>query len=163
MKLFRPKQEYVFHTNLSVDESIEILKNTIDNDAFGLFSWASGYQMVGAIKGVKFRVFKGTGWRVDFWTPFEPVFYGALANSGAHTTITGHFSLHPFSKGLIFVLYAISILIVWPDGNFLSYWLLFLTAFIVLGIVLGWLHKRPILNFIEIMLEATAINSGSNE
>ena len=100
---FFKKTEYVFNTNLDIDECKLRLKSSIDDTSFTTAILGSKL-IVGKIKGDKFRLMKRTYYpkiNVYIKTSFTPFFYGRFIKQDNGVEIKGYFSMLPVVKVFI--------------------------------------------------------------
>lgn len=111
--------KYTFHTNLSKDECITRLNNSVEKETF--FSnarWSeSGQGIIGKIGQRDFKLYMKQGARIDF----RPYFFGELVQVANGTIISGKFKISFFVKIFMAIWFAlpsyISIAIVATSRN----------------------------------------------
>jgi hypothetical protein len=97
MRLFRSK-EYAFHTDLSVEECIERLRQSIIEEK-GYWDSKKSTHFIGKITGNKFRLIEGPRPRSFSSLNFKPgssiyhYFHGEFISEGDGTRINGYFGL----------------------------------------------------------------------
>jgi hypothetical protein len=101
---FPRSKEYVFHTDLSVDECVKRLRNAIGKNDFWPYLWVDA--IVGEVRGQEFH-FRSRGYA----NKNRLYFFGRLTTNDSGTIVSGYFGIGGVSKLLISLLLVILLMI----------------------------------------------------